>query len=146
MVEFKIGESVRLMEINGRVWGSLPLAVLSGMDFPARLAELYFFGPPPAADGPATDYKVGVRAHNLELSLSWIVQVLLRRRRYSFLPIPDRRQAMAAALGLLDPRERLDLASLDDPGPGLMEIPKIARKFLGKLTGSRRTGEATDGA
>src|SRR5260370_21799115 len=35
MVEFKVGsEGPKLMEINGRVWGSLPLAVHSGMDFP----------------------------------------------------------------------------------------------------------------
>jgi predicted ATP-grasp superfamily ATP-dependent carboligase len=35
MVEFKSSVGgPRLMEINGRVWGSLPLAVRSGMDFP----------------------------------------------------------------------------------------------------------------
>jgi predicted ATP-grasp superfamily ATP-dependent carboligase len=37
MVEFKVGQDgPKLMEINGRVWGSLPLAVQCGMDFPAR--------------------------------------------------------------------------------------------------------------
>src|SRR5207302_298489 len=42
MVEFKVGaDGVRLMEINGRIWGSLPLAVRSGVDFPAMLAELW---------------------------------------------------------------------------------------------------------
>ena len=41
MVEFKVSpEAAWLMEINGRVWGSLPLAVHAGMDFPARLVEL----------------------------------------------------------------------------------------------------------
>ncbi len=37
MVEFKIhkkNEEVLLMEINGRFWGSLPLAVQAGVDFP----------------------------------------------------------------------------------------------------------------
>src|SRR5215218_3765903 len=39
MVEFKVGsDGPRLMEINGRIWGSLPLAVRAGMDFPVRLA------------------------------------------------------------------------------------------------------------
>src|ERR671914_285893 len=47
MVEFKAGrEGPKLMEINGRIWGSLPLAVKSGMDFPARMAQLYLHGPP----------------------------------------------------------------------------------------------------
>ena len=42
MVEFRVGpDGPALMEINGRVWGSLPLAVRSGVDFPIRLAELH---------------------------------------------------------------------------------------------------------
>ena len=50
MVEFKVGpEGAHLMEINGRIWGSLPLAVRAGMDFPARLADLFLDGPPPGA-------------------------------------------------------------------------------------------------
>ena len=44
-VSVPTGEPV-LMEINGRVWGSLPLAVRSGMDFPRKLVELYLDGPP----------------------------------------------------------------------------------------------------
>ena len=44
MIEFKVGARVVLMEINGRVWGSLPLAVFSGVDFPNLLAELYLGG------------------------------------------------------------------------------------------------------
>jgi predicted ATP-grasp superfamily ATP-dependent carboligase len=43
MVEFKVDERdgrVLLMEINGRFWGSLPLAVASGADFPVKVYEL----------------------------------------------------------------------------------------------------------
>ena len=39
------------MEINGRVWAR-PLAVLAGMDFPARLAELLI------GDSPASSLDV----------------------------------------------------------------------------------------
>ncbi len=68
MVEFKVGPGgPHLMEINGRIWGSLPLAVFSGMDFPARLADLLLNGPPsPLPAAPDTDYRVGVKARNLE--------------------------------------------------------------------------------
>src|SRR5919201_817829 len=42
MVEFRVGpEGPVLMEVNGRIWGSLPLAVKSGVDFPLRLLELH---------------------------------------------------------------------------------------------------------
>ena len=47
-----------LMEVNGRFWGSLQLAVDAGVDFPALLVR--------AARGervePVTEYRVGIRA------------------------------------------------------------------------------------
>jgi hypothetical protein len=120
------------MEINGRVWGSLPLAVRSGMDFPARLAELYLYGPP--AEPPAESrYRVGVRARNLELDMVWIASVLRGKRRYPFLAMPRRREGLAALLGLLNPAYKFDILSLEDPRPGLAEIVKIVGKFGGKL-------------
>lgn len=133
MVEFKVGEAgPRLMEINGRVWGSLPLAVKSGMDFPARLAELYLYGPP-SQPPTETRYRVGVRARNLELDMVWIASVLRGKKRYPFLAMPRRRQALAALLGLLNPAYKFDILSLADPRPGLAEIARIVGKFGSKL-------------
>ena len=60
MVEFKVDEATNvpyLMEINGRFWGSLQLAVTAGMDFPAMLLAA-------ATNRLGTrmlDYQVGVR-------------------------------------------------------------------------------------
>jgi predicted ATP-grasp superfamily ATP-dependent carboligase len=145
MVEFKVGSCVKLMEINGRVWGSLPLAVLSGVDFPARLATLLLDGPPVEAAGTQTSYRLGVRAFNLELISLWILEVLAGRRRYPFLPYPRRRDAVAAALGLFDAKGRFDILSREDPRPGLAEFPKIARKLARKLGASARRAEGADG-
>lgn len=132
MVEFKVGsEGARLMEINGRIWGSLPLAVLSGVDFPGRMAELYLYGPP-ARSEVDTHYKVGVRARNLERDIVWVISVLLGRRRFPFLPAPERWQAVSALLGFLNPATKSDILSLDDPGPGLAEIPMIMSKLSRK--------------
>jgi predicted ATP-grasp superfamily ATP-dependent carboligase len=144
MVEFKVGQAPFFMEVNGRIWGSLPLAVLSGMDFPSRLADLYLGSPP--ADGlpPVTDYKVGVRAQNLELTVLWILQVLLGRQKYSFLPWPKRREALAALLGLLSPRQKLDILCWDDPRPGLAEIRTLLRKLLRKALGTLRSDKSDD--
>lgn len=134
MVEFKVGpKGPKLMEINGRVWGSLPLALCSGMDFPARLADLYLSGPPQEGGVPDTNYSVGIRARNLELDILWIASVLRGKQPYSFLPMPSRRQGVMAFLGLLNPAYKFDILSLEDPRPGLAEIPKIARKLRRKL-------------
>lgn len=134
MVEFKVGASgPRLMEINGRVWGSLPLAVLSGMDFPAKMAELYLFGPPPEEVEPDCNYRLQVRARNLRLECLWIASVLLGRQRYPFLPMPSRREGVVALLELLNPAYRFDILSLEDPRPGLAELGDLVGAFRGKL-------------
>ncbi len=134
MVEFKVGRSgAKLMEINGRVWGSLPLAVHSGMDFPARLVELLLYGPPKASTSPASDYVIGLRARTLELELIWIATVLRGKRRYPFLAIPSRWQGMLALMELLNPTYKFDILSLEDLRPGLAEILKIIGKFEQKL-------------
>ncbi len=136
MVEFKIGAAgPKLMEINGRVWGSLPLAVLSGVDFPGLLAELYLHGPSIDGAGPELRYRVGVRARNLEPDMVWIAAALSGRRRYPFLDTPGRGQGLAGLVGLLDPRCRIDTLALDDLGPGMAEIPRAVGKLWQKARG-----------
>ncbi|MDP9483140.1 MAG: ATP-grasp domain-containing protein, partial [Chloroflexota bacterium] len=137
MVEFRRGSDGvgHLMEINGRVWGSLPLAVRSGMDFPGRLADLLLDGPP-AEDVPvATDYRRGVKARNLRLDLGWIGAVLSGRHRQRSLPWPGRLAALRAMASLADPRIADDLFTLSDPGPGLAQIATVARDSLRRMGG-----------
>jgi predicted ATP-grasp superfamily ATP-dependent carboligase len=132
MVEFKVGPTgPKLMEINGRIWGSLPLAVLSGMDFPARWAELCLQGPPPEGP-PETTYRLGVRARNMELELVWLASTLFGRRRYPFLPAPRRRQAAAMLAQLLHPGYKFDVLSLEDPSPALAKAFKIVTRLASK--------------
>ena len=127
MVEFRLTPAgPELMEINGRVWGSLPLAVRAGMDFPARLADLLLDGPPPPGTPVATDYAIGIRARNLPLDLSWIGSVALGRRRYPELPFPPRRAALRAVSSLFDVRIGDDLLARDDPAPGVAQLTAIA--------------------
>jgi predicted ATP-grasp superfamily ATP-dependent carboligase len=145
MVEFKMGtEGPVLMEINGRVWGSLPLAVHSGVDFPVRLGELYANGSPGRNGSPDASYVVGTRGGNLELELKWIASVLFCRRRYPFLTSPSRREALRAGLNLLNPLYRFDLQSADDPLPGLAEVPKIIRDLWHKVRRPDKTDRQED--
>jgi predicted ATP-grasp superfamily ATP-dependent carboligase len=134
MVEYKVGpRGARLMEVNGRVWGSLPLAVASGVDFPRLLAELYLEGPPPLEAGPQLTYRVGVRARNLDLDLIWIASALSGRQRYPFIDTPGRGEGLAGILGLIDPRCVVDNMSFDDPGVAMAEIPAAVGKLWRKL-------------
>ena len=75
MVEFKqdaeTGRSV-LLEVNARFWGSLPLALAAGADFPLALFELLVEGRT-KFDGR---YRVGLCARNLTDDAWWHVQNL----------------------------------------------------------------------
>ncbi len=134
MVEFRVGpRGPVLMEVNGRIWGSLPLAVRSGADFPLGLAALYL-GPRlnGAAGGPQLP-AAGVRSRNLGLELIWIASVLGTRRRYPYLPAPRRREGLAAALRLALPGDGFDVLSRDDPAPGIADAARSVAHLLGKV-------------
>jgi predicted ATP-grasp superfamily ATP-dependent carboligase len=133
MVEFKLGaDGPRLMEINGRIWGSIPLAVKSGIDFPARMADLYLSGPPENGRRPDTDYEIGVRSRNLDLELLWIASTLRGRQGRRLVAVPPRRRALQAALRLAYPNDGFDVFARDDPRLSLAEIARIVAKLLRK--------------
>ena len=134
MVEFKhrpaTGE-LRLMEINGRFWGSLPLAVAAGADFPCMLYELLVEGRindrPPARDD--------VVCRNLTRDLKWYESVIRRDAPEPFVSYPNRRQILADTALMLSPRHHFDVQSWQDPLPGLVELGRVAR------TQARRIGD-----
>lgn len=60
MVEFKLDEKdgePKLMEVNGRFWGSLPLSIASGVDFPYLLHKMITEGDVEKV----FEYKIGVK-------------------------------------------------------------------------------------
>jgi predicted ATP-grasp superfamily ATP-dependent carboligase len=133
MVEFRVGPSgPRLMEINGRVWGSLPLAVAAGVDFPRLCAALLLDGEHALPTTPLGRYRIGVRRRDLQRDVAWIATVLGGRRRYRTLPFPRRRAALGALAGFLDPRRRLDAWARDDPLPALLEMNRVMHRLWAK--------------
>ena len=121
------------MEVNGRIWGSLPLAVASGMDFPALMAQLYLEGPAAITPQVNNNYELGVRCRDLQRDLLWISQVLVQRQKFSFFALPSRKRAWRALLGMLNPRHKFDLLIADDPMPGIAELPRIIKKLRSKM-------------
>lgn len=136
MVEFKAGRSGhRLMEINGRPWGSLPLAVRAGVDFPADYVRLLTGeSGHESEDISPEDYSIGTVARNLQLEIVWIASVLRGPRSDSaHFPWPPRRAALASMLRLFSPRVGDDILSLRDPLPGVAEILSLGSKLIGKV-------------
>jgi biotin carboxylase len=137
MVEYRVGPAgAALMEINGRPWGSLPLAVMAGVDFPAMSVALAT-GRRTSVPAPG-DYRVGLRARNLELEALWIAAVL-RGGGDARIPLPGRSDGLRGLVGLLDPRVRDDVLSIADPLPGLVVIERVVAKLASK---ARRSGSS----
>ena len=104
-----------LMEINGRLWGSLQLALDSGVDFPARLVALALGRDP----GPAPPWRTGVRTRWTLGDLDHLLLRLRRDPRALGLP-PDAPGRAAASLAFLRgflPPVRSEVFRWSDPYP-----------------------------
>lgn len=131
MIEYKVDEATGvpyLMEINGRFWGSLQLAIDAGVDFPLLLID--------AAEGrnpaPVTTYETGVR-------LKWLwgeVDHLIARMRSSNekLALPDGAPSRLAAVHDFfrrSPGDRNEVLRWDDPKPFVRESIDWIRQLSG---------------
>lgn len=122
MVEFKQDTRdgiPKLMEINGRFWGSLQLAIDAGVDFPALLVAMQKDSPLPA---PA-DYRIGVRSRWLWGDFDALLMLLLKRAEHERLP-PAQRGRLRAITEFLKwqgPNCHLEVMRLDDIKPWLLE-------------------------
>lgn len=126
MVEFKYAAETgefRLMEINGRFWGSLPLAVAAGANFPLMLHQLMTTG----AVGEHPSARPGVLCRHLARDLDWLEQVLRRNAPARLVTLPSRGQIVRDWLLMFSPRHHFDVQSWRDPRPGLLDIGRIGR-------------------
>ncbi len=137
MVEFKLqpasGE-FRLMEINGRFWGSLPLAIAAGADFPAMLHELMTTGQV-AAHPPA---RVGVVCRQLARDIDWLEHVLRRAAPPQLVRLPARAEVLRDSLLVFSPRHHFDVQAWRDPVPGLVDLGRIAARQWQRVLGALR--------
>lgn len=110
MVEFRVDArdgKAKLMEINPRFWGSLHLAILSGIDFPYLLYRM-------AVDGdiePVWDYKVGVQCR-------WLIPGDILH----FISNPDR---LRLKPGFFTRTHGDDIISANDPMPVLGRLSSL---------------------
>jgi predicted ATP-grasp superfamily ATP-dependent carboligase len=114
MVEFKLDKrdnEYKLMEINPRFWGSMPLAIASGVDFPYLLYKL-------AIDGdvnPMMSYRSGVK-------MRFLFADLLSCASY-FYKQPEMVRVLCEAIQpFFDKSVSYGLLSLDDPKPALLHL------------------------
>lgn len=141
MVEFRMTpDGPRLMELNGRVWGSMALPVRAGVDFPRMAADLHLGREP---NGDASALIEGLECVNFGLELRWLIEALRRRRRGD--DRIDDAELWRTAVGLVDPRTEFDVQRLDDPVPSVLDafgafadVFRGLRTALGEQIATRR--------
>jgi predicted ATP-grasp superfamily ATP-dependent carboligase len=121
MVEYKVDASTGtpyLMEINGRFWGSLQLAVDAGVDFPRLLLDVATGGGPSSPPG----WSVGVRSRWWWGDVDHLLAMFRRSRAALALP-PGHPGRFETLVDFFVPRaaNRNETLQFDDPKPFFIE-------------------------
>lgn len=130
MVEYRFdpatGRAV-LMEINGRFWGSLPLAYHAGARFPWLLYNLMGRG---QSVEDFDRYRTGVRCKFLLPDLKRLLRILFQPERIQDRTLKFNRtiELLGFAASLLDPRTRYYVLTLTDPKPFLSELGFLMKR------------------
>ncbi|MBI2455607.1 MAG: ATP-grasp domain-containing protein [candidate division NC10 bacterium] len=137
MVEFKLDRRdgvPRLMEINGRFWNSLPLAVAAGVDFPFLLYRLATEGDVPEC----FDYRAGVKCRWLVGDARQLVEVLRGKPAQWTDGFPSRREAVRQFMKFLGPDLHYDDPWLSDPLPFFADVADLLLRQVPRFVWRRR--------
>jgi protein-tyrosine-phosphatase/predicted ATP-grasp superfamily ATP-dependent carboligase len=133
MVEFRYNlESHKwvLIETNGRFWGSLPLALSAGVDFPRYLYEMLKLG---RSEFNAS-YRTNLYCRNWFMDLGWLRSNLRADRTDPTLMTLPVHRVLSEVWNVIRLRERSDTFTADDPKPAMEEIAGLfARVFFPAL-------------
>lgn len=114
-----------LIEVNARFWGSLPLAIAAGVDFPLYLYEQLVEG----RIAPQMAYSIDLRGRNFLRDLHAIAMTVRSGPRHWPRALLRLGGFFLQPLGWLTGRERSDTLALDDLRPGIAQLllaPRIA--------------------
>ena len=122
-----------LLEVNARVWGSLPLAIYAGVDFPAVLVRNTLGSANDTVEKQLTPYRKGVTARALTPS----VYDILRKAGKGGVVSGGLRlfaDILLALVRTLIFREKIDSFSFDDSSPFWREVSLLRRTIVGGVT------------
>lgn len=135
MVEFKRDRNTgipQLMEINGRFWGSLQLAIDAGVNFPLHAVQLWLGQPVPTQ----TAYHEGIRSRWLLGDVDHLLARLSGRG-----PVPPGSPTVPALLvdfcRFFRRDTRYEIESWRDPGPSMHEIAAYVADLFHAISSSR---------
>jgi predicted ATP-grasp superfamily ATP-dependent carboligase len=132
MVEFKVDRqsgAPLLMEVNGRFWGSLQLALDAGINFPCLL---YRIAAGEELQLPVNGYRIGVKSRWLLGDLDHLLLRLLKSDEELSLPpnSPTKLKTLLEFCRFYQPGMRNEVLRFDDPKPFARELGRYVRDLL----------------
>lgn len=141
MLEFKRAASgdVVFIEANGRFWGSLPLALACGVDFPRYLYGLAVHG---GHDFPRA-YPTGVYARNLRHDARWLARTVGASPARRHVPRTPAAAIARGAVRMVTGREHSDSFVRDDVRPAVRELSTLSRIAADRMARRLRAAAAS---
>jgi protein-tyrosine-phosphatase/predicted ATP-grasp superfamily ATP-dependent carboligase len=133
MVEYRYDPDTKratLMEVNGRLWGSVGLSIAAGIDFPFAAWEL------------AHGHKVAPACYQAGIRARWTAGVILRLHelfvnpRSDGMPRPSTLSELFSAAKMFLPGTNDMLWVWDDPFPAIFELLLIGGRLSGQTVKS----------
>lgn len=130
MVEFKISSdgTPYLMEVNGRFWGSLQLAIDAGVDFPWLLYQM--------AIGreldPVNGYAVGIKSRWLLGDFARLCKMLAGNEVPPGLRFTERMQSILHFMNFFDSNTRCEEGRWHDIRPFFSQLARLAPQWVSK--------------
>ena len=134
MFEYKVDDATgrkALLEVNARFWGSLPLAMAAGVDFP----WLWFQQALGAPVAPRVPYRLPCYARNLLSDLyATVGHIESRRSAGRGVQLVEALRWVGSLHRVLIGRESLDTLARDDPKPAWHELRTIGQRLAERYT------------
>ena len=138
MVEFKLNPKTGrwvMIEINGRFWGSLPLALAAGAEFPWFLYQMLVLE---KRDFPR-QFRTGLYCRNWTADVDWLRANMHANRSDPTLATRPLTSVLGELRHLAAFRERSDTLVIDDPKPAWVELRQWAQAKWTRLRSSMAT-------
>jgi predicted ATP-grasp superfamily ATP-dependent carboligase/protein-tyrosine-phosphatase len=134
MMEFKVDRQSGipyLMEVNGRFWGSLQLAIDAGVDFPWLLYQLATTGSVPESH----PYRIGVKSRWWLGDVDHLLLRLRKSEKELSLPpgSPSRLATITNFLNVFDEQTQGEVFRLTDLRPGLHEMRMYLQPLFDRI-------------
>ncbi|WP_417860047.1 ATP-grasp domain-containing protein [Winogradskyella sediminis] len=140
MVEFRKehGASPKFLEINGRLWGSLGLALKAGADFPLAMVATYL---KENININQPNLTKRVRWHEPRFEMYYLRSLWTETSRFKDITVPKWKGVLQVALNFINPWTGSDWLQFNEPWLTTKRYLRLIKNQLGQIKRSRSSSK-----